>query len=322
MNILITGGLGILGNDLVKSLSKNHTLYLLDRFSHRNRKKIHLFNLSNKRFNLINGSFNSFKCIYDILKKKKIDVIFHLGAITQVIDAYKSPIKTFKTNILGTINIFEAVRLINKKIIIIYSSSDKAYGTLLGKSYKESHGLKGRFPYDVSKSASDLVAQSYSNTYALKVGIIRSGNIFGPGDLNLDRLVPGIIVNSINNKKTIIRSSGKLIRDYIYVKDVSRAYVLLMNKMLKSSEKLHIYNIGSKFNLSSIVLIKKILKLLNKIYLNPIIKNNSTIEIQKQKLDYSKARKQLGWYPQTNLNKGLLETVKWYKKNIDYFNQR
>ena len=95
-----------------------------------------------------------------------------------------------------------------------------------------------------------------------------------------------------------------------------------MNKMLKSSEKLHIYNIGSKFNLSSIVLIKKILKLLNKIYLNPIIKNNSTIEIQKQKLDYSKARKQLGWYPQTNLNKGLLETVKWYKKNIDYFNHR
>ena len=149
------------------------------------------------------------------------------------------------------------------------------------KEYLEDDRLHGDFPYDVSKSASDLIVQSYSKTYKLKVGIIRSGNIFGPGDFNLDRLVPGVIVNSIKNKKTYLRSNGKLSRDYVYVDDVAKAYVLLLEKMKKDNKKLFIYNIGSKTNLTVLGMINQILSVLNK-ELKPIILNNSRIEIKEQ----------------------------------------
>ena len=249
-NILVTGGLGILGNRLIEllSLDKKNKVFLLDHS--KNFKRLKKTNFKNK-VNFIGGDFINLNQVKSLIKKHNFKVVFHLGAITQVIDAYKSPLKTFKTNIDGTINMLEAIRLINKKIIFIYASSDKAYGELSNKSYDEDHQLKGIYPYDVSKSASDLVAQSYSKTYGLKIGIIRCGNIFGPADYNLDRLVPGIIVNTLKNKKTIIRSSGKLIRDYIYVQDAAKAYLMLMKKMIKNKNKLFIYNIGSKYNHTS-----------------------------------------------------------------------
>lgn len=316
-NILVTGGLGILGNRLIEllSLDKKNKVFLLDH--NKNFKRLKKTNFKNK-VNFIGGDFINLNQVKSLIKKHNFKVVFHLGAITQVIDAYKSPLKTFKTNIDGTINMLEAIRLINKKIIFIYASSDKAYGELSNKSYDEDHQLKGIYPYDVSKSASDLVAQSYSKTYGLKIGIIRCGNIFGPADYNLDRLVPGIIVNTLKNKKTIIRSSGKLIRDYIYVQDAAKAYLMLMKKMIKNKNKLFIYNIGSKYNHTSLIMLDKIQKIMNK-KIKPLIKNNSKIEIKKQKLNYKKATRELKWKPTSNLENSLLDTISWYKKHLKSF---
>ncbi len=315
--ILVTGGLGILGNQLIELLVKDaaNSVYLLDH--KKNIKRLKKTNFKDK-IKFIGGDFIDLNKMKSLILKQKFKVIFHLGAVTQVIDAYKSPMKTFKTNIDGTINILEAIRLINKKIIFIYASSDKAYGELVDKSYKENHQLKGIYPYDVSKSASDLIAQSYSKTYGLKVGIIRCGNIFGPSDYNLDRLIPGIIINTLKNKRIMLRSNGKLIRDYIYVLDAAKAYIMLMKKMLKNNKKLFIYNIGSKYNLTALIMLNKIQTIMkNKI--KPLIKNNSKIEIKKQKLNYQKAFKELNWEPKSNLEKSLLETIKWYEKNLSYF---
>ena len=153
---------------------------------------------------------------------------------------------------------------------------------------------------------------------SLKVGIIRCGNIFGPADYNLDRLVPGIIVNTLKNKKTIIRSSGKLIRDYIYVQDAAKAYLMLMKKMITKKNKLFIYNIGSKYNHTSLIMLDKIQKIMNK-KIKPLIKNNSKIEIRKQKLNYRKATRELKWRPTSDLEKSLLDTVTWYKKHLKSF---
>lgn len=315
--ILVTGGLGILGNRLIEllSLDKKNNVFLLDH--NKNFKRLKKTNFHNK-VNFIGGDFINFNQVKSLIKKHNFKVIFHLGAVTQVIDAYKSPLKTFKTNINGTINILEAIRLINKKIIFIYASSDKAYGELVNKSYDEDHQLKGIYPYDVSKSASDLVAQSYSKTYGLKVGIIRCGNIFGPADYNLDRLVPGIIVNTLKNKKTIIRSSGKLIRDYIYVQDAAKAYLMLMKKMIINKNKLFIYNIGSKYNHTALIMLDKIQKIMKK-KIKPLIKNNSKIEIRKQKLNYKKATRELKWKPVSDLEKSLLNTITWYEKHLKSF---
>ena len=315
--ILVTGGLGILGNRLIEllSLDKKNNVFLLDH--NKNFKRLKKTNFKNK-VNFIGGDFINLNQVKSLIKKHNFKVIFHLGAVTQVIDAYKSPLKTFKTNIDGTINILEAIRLINKKIIFIYASSDKAYGELVNKSYDEDHQLKGIYPYDVSKSASDLVAQSYSKTYGLKVGIIRCGNIFGPADYNLDRLVPGIIVNTLKNKRTIIRSSGKLIRDYIYVQDAAKAYIMLMKKMITKKNKLFIYNIGSKYNHTALIMLDKIQKIMSK-KIKPLIKNNSKIEIRKQKLNYKKATRELKWKPISNLEKSLLNTITWYEKHLKSF---
>ncbi len=320
-NILVTGGLGILGASLVKKLNskKSYKIFILDRS--KNLKKIKVLELSRlKNVKIIKGNFNDYRTVFRLIKSKNIEIIFHLGAITQVIDAYKSPLETFNSNILGTINILETIRNLKKNIIMIFSSSDKAYGSLMGNAYLENHQLKGNYPYDVSKSASDLIVQSYVKTYNLKAGIIRSGNIYGPGDLNMDRLVPHVIISSLLKKRSILRSNGKLIRDYIYVEDVANAYFILMKKMINSKERLKIYNVGSKENLTVKNFVKLITKIVNGKEISPIIKNNSKIEIYRQKLDYRKIKKDLNWSPKSNFKVSLNTTVEWYKKNLNFFN--
>ena len=320
-NILVTGGLGILGARLVKQLSiyKSNNIFILDRS--KNLEKIKILELNKfKKVKIIKGNFNDYKTVYKIIKNKKISFIFHLGAITQVIDAYKSPMETFNSNISGTINILESIRNLKKNIILIFSSSDKAYGTLSGTAYSEDHRLKGNYPYDVSKSSSDLIVQSYVKTYNLRAGIIRSGNIYGPGDLNMDRLVPHVIISSLKNKKSILRSNGNLIRDYVFVDDVVNAYILLMKKMIRTKENLRIYNVGSKENFTVKNFVKLITKMINNREIIPVIKNNSKIEIYKQKLNYTKIKKELNWYPKSKLKESLKITINWYRKNLSFFN--
>ena len=142
-NILVTGGLGILGASLVKKLNskKSYKIFILDRS--KNLKKIKVLELSRlKNVKIIKGNFNDYRTVFRLIKSKNIEIIFHLGAITQVIDAYKSPLETFNSNILGTINILETIRNLKKNIIMIFSSSDKAYGSLMGNAYLENHQLK------------------------------------------------------------------------------------------------------------------------------------------------------------------------------------
>lgn len=319
MKILITGGLGILGNSLVKLLAKNQNnlIIILDKF--KNRKKF-IHNKKNIKF--VTGNFTNISDVKNIIKKFAIQAIFHLGAITTVLDALKNPHKTMKTNVMGTVNILESIRLINKNIILIYSSSDKAYGEVSGKfstkDFKENSRFRSKYPYDVSKSTSDMICESYSHTYSVKVGIIRSANIYGPADFNLQRIVPDAILSSFANKKLIIRSSGKLKRDYIYVDDAAKAYFLVFKKILNSNNLLKIYNIGTHDNFNTIELLKK----LNKLLKNPIlyeIKDSSKKETAYKKLNYDKIKKELGWTPKININDGLTKTISWYWKNFNKF---
>ena len=318
-NIVVTGGLGILGREVVTQLLKNKNNFVILIDKEKSKKKIKTFSSTLKKIKFLNLDFTNKKKILSILKNHKISTVFHLGAVTQVLEAYEKPYKTFNSNILGTINILEAIKEVNKNINFIYSSSDKAYGELKKKEYYENFPLEGDFPYDVSKSASDLIVQTYAKTYGLKVGIIRSGNIYGPADFNKDRLIPHVIVSCLKNKKPILRSNGKLIRDYLYVGDVARAYLILMKHMSKKKQNLFIYNVGSKENYKVISLVKNIIKILNKNKLNPLILNNSNIEIKRQKLNYNKIKRDLKWYPKTNIDKGLKQTIVWYQNNLNLF---
>jgi CDP-glucose 4,6-dehydratase len=317
-NILITGGFGLLGQSLVRKLNKKYfKIYLLDKIKYKNKNRF-LYKY-HKNTNIIYGNFNDKKFISNLIVKKKIDIIFHTGAVTQVLESLKEPNETYQTNIFGTLNILESIKNYNKKIIFIYSSSDKAYGELRAKSYTEQHRIDSIYPYDLSKSCSDLICQSYSKIYGLKVGILRCGNLYGPGDFNFNRIVPETITRSILNKKLIIRSSGKLTRDYLYIDDAVDAYLLVMKKLLKvKKNELMIYNVGSKYNLSVIQIVNKILNLMKKTHLKPIIKNSSKMELKTQKLNYNKIIAELKWKQKINMEAGIKSTIYWYIKNFHH----
>ena len=198
MYVLVTGALGILGNSILNSLSsKGKKILIYDK--QKNFSRFKKISKSNMKF--IAGELTDYKKIEKMLKKFKIDSVFHLGAQTQVLRALENPEETYEINLFSTIKLLELIRKINKKILFIYSSSDKAYGELQSGSYLENYPLNSIYPYDVSKSTSDLVAQSYAKTYGVKIGIIRSANIFGPHDRNLKRIVPETIINLLNKKK-------------------------------------------------------------------------------------------------------------------------
>ena len=310
-NFLVTGGFGLLGVSLVNFLiKKKFKVVILDYKNYRKN-----FFLNNKNIIIEKGNFSEMKFVEKIFKKYKFSGIFHLGAQTQVLKALKNPYETLIINILGTINFLETLRKRNLKIPFIYSSSDKAYGELEKKFYLESDKLNAIFPYDTSKSSSDLICQSYSKTYNLNVGIIRSANIFGPNDLNIKRIVPETIISILKNKKLNIRSSGKQKRDYIYVEDATRAYFKLFQYLEKKNGDLKIYNIGSKYNLSTIQIIKIIYKIME-IKENFEIKNFSKLEINNQRLNYNKIKKELYWKPIHKLEDSLKKTIEWYKINF------
>jgi CDP-glucose 4,6-dehydratase len=316
LNILITGGFGLLGSNLYNFLDKKYNVYILDK-----KKNFFKKNYSNiKKNKIFLGDYLNKNYIKNILKKNNINVIFHTGAVTQVLGALDNPEYTYQNNINGTINFLEIIREINKKIVFVYSSSDKAYGEVGKKSYKEDTPFRSIFPYDVSKSCADLICQSYSKTYGLKIGILRCGNLYGPGDFNQNRLIPECILSYLKNKNFNIRSNGRLVRDYLFIEDAVKAYYLVMKSLLKNkSNFLKIYNVGSKYNLDVISLVKKIGEFFPKKEIRINVKNSSIKEIYFQKLDYKKISKDLNWKPKTNLSEGLAKTIKWYKKHKNSF---
>jgi len=316
-NILITGGFGLLGSNLYNFLDKKkYNTFILDKKKNFLRKNY--FNINKNKVFL--GDYLDKNLIKRIIIKKKINVIFHTGAVTQVLSALKDPEYTYKNNINGTLNFLEIIREINKKIIFLYSSSDKAYGEVGKKSYTENTCLNSVFPYDVSKSCSDLICQSYAKTYGLRIGILRCGNLYGPGDFNKERLINGFIISKIKNKIFKIRSNGKLIRDYLYVEDAVNAYYLTMIALLNKKKNLRVYNVGSKYNLNVLEMTKKVSKIIDKKKPKIKILNSSNKEIRSQKLNYKKIIKELNWKQNTDLNQGLRKTINWYKKYINYFN--
>ena len=315
-NVLVTGGLGLLGKPLISFLKKkNFNVFVLDKSKNQKRNKL----IKKNKISFIYGNFQNKPLLKKIIKKKKIKIIFHTGAITQVLEGLRDPYKTYKNNIMGTINLLELIREIDSNILFIYSSSDKAYGEIKKRDYLETDKLDSVYPYDLSKTCSDLICQSYSKVYDLNVAIVRCGNLYGPGDFNKNRIIPETIISTIQNKKLKIRSSGKLVRDYLYVDDAVNAYYLIMNEMLKKGKKLLIYNVGSKDNFSVLSLVKLILKIMNKDELKPIILNKSKQEINFQKLNDKKIRKELGWKQNVSMALGLKNTINWYKKNYSFF---
>ncbi len=310
-NVLVTGGAGLVGGHLVEKLiSLGAKVFVLDIVV----KPASYFASQKLQENakLIIQDVRDSAKLKEIILTENISYIFHLAAQAIVPLAYEDPALTLDTNIMGTVSVLEVARLIPSVTAVVVASSDKAYGKDC-QGATEDQALSGDHPYDVSKSAADLICTAYFKTYGIPVTVSRFGNIFGPGDLNFNRIVPGIMKAGIKNEVLELRSDGSFKRDYVYVKDVVDGYIYLAEQIDKS--KGEAFNFSSGFNFSVLDLIAKTSQVIGTKVEYKIV-NNQKNEIPEQSLNFSKAEKVLGWKSKCNFEQGILETFEWYTQHL------
>lgn len=268
------------------------------------------------RIKVVHGSVTDEEVVNRIFAEYEVQTCFHLAALTVVSVANRAPVPTFETNVRGTWLLLEAARQWGKLEQFVLASSDKAYGSHDVLPYTESAPLQGRHPYDVSKSCADLIAQAYAHTYKMPAAVTRCANMYGGGDLNWNRIVPGTIRSVLLNERPIVRSDGTMKRDYVYVKDIASAYLTLAEAMQGGAHTGGTFNFGVDSPRTVLEMVDAIIRLSDHPGLEPVILNNAQNEIQDQYLSSEKAHKLLGWKPQYTLEEGLRETMAWYKEVI------
>lgn len=310
--VLVTGATGLLGSWLTKSLVEagaEVTVLVRDQVP---RSKVFLDGTF-PRVNAVHGRLEDFETLLRCLNEYAIETVFHLGAQTLVTTANRNPLSTFSANIQGTWNLLEACRIYGGVRRIVVASSDKAYGAQTVLPYEESTPLQGRHPYDVSKSCADLISQAYHHTWGLPVCVTRCGNLYGGGDLNFDRLVPGTIRSVLRGERPVIRSDGSFVRDYFYVEDAVEAYLLLAERMTELRLEGQAFNFSDERPLSALEMVRTVLRLMGS-DLEPEIRKEARNEIPAQYLSARKAREVLGWKTTFGLEEGLRRTIAWYHR--------
>jgi len=310
--VFITGANGFLGTQLTKRALSNKSKVIVlikenipDSLFHRGKL--------NHKVKVFKGSLVNQQLIHSIFKTNKVDLCLHVGAQAIVNIANKSPVDTFKSNIEGTWNILEASRLFGVGALIV-ASSDKAYGDQKKLPYTEDSPLLALHPYDASKACADILSRTYARTYHLPVAVTRCANIYGPGDVNLSRVIPDTLQSVFHDKNPVIRSDGTPLRDYVFVEDIVTAYFLLAEKIyLKKIKYGQAFNFGTGKPISVLNLVKEIIRVSGKMHLRPVILGKSRLkgEIQKQTLFSRKAEALLGWEPEYALEEGLRKTYQW-----------
>ncbi|OGL72723.1 sugar dehydratase [Candidatus Uhrbacteria bacterium RIFCSPHIGHO2_02_FULL_57_19] len=313
--VLVTGIAGFLGS------------WLADELIRRDAEVVGLVrdDLPNSRFaevgiggraTIVHGDLADFFLLERILNEYEIDTCFHLAAQPIVTVANRLPMSTFESNIRGTWNLLEAARHYGKAARIVAASSDKAYGESALLPYREELPLASNHPYDVSKSCTDLLAQTYAASYGMPVTVSRCGNFYGGGDTNWSRIVPGTFRSIIRGERPMIRSDGTLLRDYFYIEDVVEAYLSLGQAADRADVRGRAFNFGTESPVSVRDLVATMLRVTGRADLEPIILGDAPNEINAQYLSSERARNTLGWSPRIPLEEGLRRSYDWYQKYL------
>lgn len=269
--------------------------------------------LDNLRF--VDVPFMGNLCKYDDVERAisrfRPEIVFHLAAQPLVDTALNAPLDTMETNVHGTYNLLEACRRVGGIKSFIHFSTDKVYGETTDElGTTENSTLSGvSHPYNASKLCADILAQSYSSFSDMSISIIRSGNIYGEGDIHYDRLIPYVCKMLVEGKDPILRSSGFLYRDYIYISDVIEA-LLLVGQYAKNGE---IYNLGSEDTYTVKDIVGKLIKI-SGVSAVPVYKDNSHLELRYQHMNYAKIAKDFDWTPKVGIDEGLEKTYQWHKE--------
>ncbi len=323
--IIVTGGLGFIGSNLIKLLlKKRYRIINLDKVSYSSNFYNTKNFVKNKNYKFIKCNLLNKKKLLKILNIYKPICIFNLAAETHVDRSIDGPKDFINSNIVGTFNMLEVFKIFskkNKKTKLIHISTDEVYGDVLKGRSKENDPYKPSSPYAASKASSDLLVQSYIRTYGLRAIITNCSNNYGPRQ-HPEKLIPKVIYNILNNKKLPIYGKGKNSREWIYVDDHCDALL----KVFIKGKIGEFYNIGSNINLTNLNVIKEIIKLSNK-----FLKLKKEIKISfikdrpghdlRYALNSSKIYRNLKWKPKYSFKAGIQKTLKWYINNQNYFSK-
>jgi CDP-glucose 4,6-dehydratase len=314
--VLVTGATGLVGSWLCrKLLAEGADVATLVRDWNPRSEFIRSGDI--RRCAVVSGSLEDYGAVERAILENEAEIVFHLGAQAIVGAANRSPLATFESNIRGSYNVLEACR-VHRDLVkrVVVASSDKAYGDSDDLPYVEEMPAKGRHPYDVSKSCADLIASAYAATYGLPVAIARCGNIYGGGDLQWSRLIPGTIKLVLQNQRPVLRSDGTYTRDYIHVEDVVTAYMTLAAALDRNEIRGQAFNFSPEKPWTVLEVTALLLEVMGRKDLEPVIENTASAEIRDQYLDSTKARQLLGWTTQIPLKEGLAKTVEWYRNYL------
>ena len=321
--VVVTGGLGFIGSNLIKILlKKKYFVINIDKVTYSS----NFYNVKNflkhKNYKFFRSDINNKKKILEILKRYKPKAIFNLAAETHVDRSIDGPESFIKSNILGVFNLLQVFRKYhknNKNSLLIHISTDEVYGDVLSGRSKEEDAYKPSSPYAASKASSDHLVYSYIRTFKIPAIITNCSNNYGPRQ-HPEKLIPKLIYNIFNNKNLPLYGKGLNSREWIYVDDHCNALI----KIFEKGKKGNFYNIGSNFNLNNI----NISKILINIAKNKIdIGKNVKIKFVKDRpghdiryaLNSNKLIKDLKWKPKININEGLKMTFNWYLNNQEYY---
>ena len=320
-NIIVTGGLGFIGSNLIDLLiSKKYSVINLDKVSYSS----NFYNLkkykNHSRYKFVKCDLNS-KKILGIITKYKPICIFNLAAETHVDRSIDGPKNFINSNILGTFNLLEAFKIFSSKhnSKLVHISTDEVYGDILKGRSDEKYSYKPSSPYAASKAASDHLVYSYIRTYKIPAVISNCSNNYGPKQ-HPEKLIPKLIYNILNNKPLPIYGNGKNSREWIYVADHCEALI----EVYKKGKIGEFYNIGSNRNLNNIEICKALLSVSKNIHpKDSKIKINFVKDRPGHDLRYAlnsnKIKKELKWKPKTNFADGIKKTFEWYLNNSNYY---
>ena len=311
--VLVTGATGMVGSWLVKELLARDAIVValvldLDPQS----EVVRSGDLD--RCAVVDGRLEDVSTVERAVTVHDVDTVFHLGAQTLVGVAHRAPFETWESNVRGTYTLLETCRrhadLVER---VIVASSDKAYGASESLPYAETLPLDPSFPYEVSKACADLIARSYHRTYGLPVAVARCGNVYGGGDLNWSRIVPGTVRSLLRDERPVLRSDGTFVRDYLYVRDTATAYLDLADGLGREGVAGEAFNFSDESPLTVLQIVEAIAQIMGCDGIEPVVLNEAAGEIHDQILSAQKARSRLGWAPRHTFETGLSETVEWYR---------